>query len=109
MSATALNTRDRLVGLAETTQHLELALTIVTPILVERHHILLARQNKKLPLQVYHTIAGPSNRQAALVDQKESMSQELANRALLLVETTLRPTPRGDHRMETIRRPEGLC
>ena len=43
--ATALSTRDRLVGLAYTAQNLKLALTIVAIVLIERHQILLLQRN----------------------------------------------------------------
>jgi hypothetical protein len=43
--AVALNARNRLIGLAETTQDVKLALTIVTIVLVKRHQILLAHPN----------------------------------------------------------------
>jgi len=72
VKTTALNTRDGLIGLAETAQHLEPALTIVAIVLIQRHQIPLAPQNKKLSLVVYHTIVGPSNRPGRLGGPNEA-------------------------------------
>jgi hypothetical protein len=54
MSAAALDARHRLIGLAETAQHLELALTIVTLILVQRHHVLPTTGNLHLYSSLPH-------------------------------------------------------